>query len=158
MKSRRVTKHKDAAGLLLEVNESGVLFKSYRDGAMVALTPESSVAAQKKLGADVIVPLDEKTHIRCHAINSTERVPEPPVGGEEPASTFGTSASSDVALDHGGADAPRGGEELGVRRFVAVRRSSSSSAGPCREDLARDGEVVPGDRVLSRQTQGPHIR
>jgi queuine tRNA-ribosyltransferase len=59
MKSRRVTKHKDAAGLLLEVNESGVLFKSYRDGARVALTPESSVAAQKKLGADVIVPLDE---------------------------------------------------------------------------------------------------
>ena len=59
MKSRRVTKHKDAAGLLLEVNESGVLFKSYRDGARVSLTPESSVAAQKKLGADVIVPLDE---------------------------------------------------------------------------------------------------
>jgi len=36
-----------------------VLFKSYRDGAHVALTPESSVEAQKLLGADIIIPLDE---------------------------------------------------------------------------------------------------
>jgi len=59
MKSRRATKHEDEEGLLLRINEHGVLFKSYRDGASVALTPESSVAAQKRLGADIIIPLDE---------------------------------------------------------------------------------------------------
>ena len=59
MKSRRATKQKGSEGLLIRSNEHGALFRSYRDGRSVALTPESSVAAQKKLGADVIVPLDE---------------------------------------------------------------------------------------------------
>ena len=59
LKSRRPSKHKDAAGLILRVDEEGVLFKSYRDGARVLLTPETSVAAQKALGADIIIPLDE---------------------------------------------------------------------------------------------------
>ena len=59
MKSRKPSKHKDAAGLLVKVDEDGVLFKSYRDGSRVSLTPESSVEAQKSLGADIIIPLDE---------------------------------------------------------------------------------------------------
>ncbi len=59
MKSRRPSKQKGDQGLLLRTNEFGVLFKSYRDGSSVALTPESSVAAQKQLGADIIIPLDE---------------------------------------------------------------------------------------------------
>ena len=44
---------------ILKVNEEGVLFRSYRDGAKVLLTPETSVQAQKLLGADIIIPLDE---------------------------------------------------------------------------------------------------
>ena len=44
---------------VLRVSEEGVLFRSYRDGARVLLTPESSVAAQKSFGADIILPLDE---------------------------------------------------------------------------------------------------
>ena len=59
LKSRRPTKHKDSAGLVVRVNEDGVVFKSYRDGRRVALTPETSVEAQKALGADIIIPLDE---------------------------------------------------------------------------------------------------
>ena len=59
MKSRRPSKHKSEEGLLLRVNEEGVVFKSYRDGKKVELTPESAVLAQKKLGADIIIPLDE---------------------------------------------------------------------------------------------------
>ena len=39
--------------------EEGVTFRSYRDGRKVLLTPEISVAAQKDLGADIIIPLDE---------------------------------------------------------------------------------------------------
>lgn len=46
-------------GSVLKITEEGVLFRSYRDGAQVLLTPESSVEAQKDLGADIIIPLDE---------------------------------------------------------------------------------------------------
>lgn len=44
---------------VLRIDEEGVLFRSYRDGAPILLTPESSVQAQKDLGADIIIPLDE---------------------------------------------------------------------------------------------------
>ena len=44
---------------VLKITEEGVLFRSYRDGAKVFLTPETSIAAQKDLGADIIIPLDE---------------------------------------------------------------------------------------------------
>ena len=37
-----------------QVSEEGVLFRSYRDGSRVWLSPESSVAAQKALGADIV--------------------------------------------------------------------------------------------------------
>ena len=42
------------------ITERGVLFRSYKDGNYILLTPESSVQAQKDLGADIIIPfLDE---------------------------------------------------------------------------------------------------
>lgn len=44
---------------VLKITEEGVLFRSYRDGAKILLTPESSVAAQKSMGSDIIIPLDE---------------------------------------------------------------------------------------------------
>ncbi len=53
----RGTKKQD--GHVLKINEEGVLFRSYRDGAKVLLTPERSIAAQKDLGADIIIPFDE---------------------------------------------------------------------------------------------------
>jgi len=53
----RGTKKTD--GSVLKISEDGVLFRSYRDGSPVLLTPESSIAAQKKLGADIIIPFDE---------------------------------------------------------------------------------------------------
>ena len=45
--------------LVLKINEDGVTFRSYRDGTVMQLTPESSIHAQKQLGADIILPLDE---------------------------------------------------------------------------------------------------
>ncbi|MCK4265358.1 tRNA-guanosine(34) transglycosylase [Candidatus Babeliales bacterium] len=48
-------------GTVIKINEEGVLFRSYRDGKKVLLTPETSVIAQKNLGADIIIPLDELT-------------------------------------------------------------------------------------------------
>jgi len=44
---------------MVNVTEDGVIFRSYRDGTSMLLTPESCVQAQKKLGASIIIPLDE---------------------------------------------------------------------------------------------------
>jgi queuine tRNA-ribosyltransferase len=46
---------------LLAVGEGGALFRSYIDGHHCLLTPERSVLIQQKLGADLILPLDECT-------------------------------------------------------------------------------------------------
>lgn len=44
---------------IIKINEEGVLFRSYRDGARILLTPETSIRAQKEIGADLIVSFDE---------------------------------------------------------------------------------------------------
>lgn len=56
LKSRGMKKQD---GHVLKISEEGVLFRSYRDGSKVLLTPETSIAAQKDLGADIIIPFDE---------------------------------------------------------------------------------------------------
>lgn len=56
LKSRGTKKQE---GHVLKISEEGVLFRSYRDGSKILLTPESSVLAQKDLGADIIIPFDE---------------------------------------------------------------------------------------------------
>lgn len=50
---------KKADGHVLKISEEGVHFRSYRDGAKVLLTPETSIQTQKSLGADIIIPFDE---------------------------------------------------------------------------------------------------
>lgn len=50
---------KKSEGHVLKISEEGVCFRSYRDGSKVLLTPESSIAAQKAFGADIIIPFDE---------------------------------------------------------------------------------------------------
>eukprot|EP01130_Rhizamoeba_saxonica_P009415 TRINITY_DN3825_c0_g1_i2.p1 TRINITY_DN3825_c0_g1~~TRINITY_DN3825_c0_g1_i2.p1 ORF type:complete len:396 (-),score=69.46 TRINITY_DN3825_c0_g1_i2:36-1223(-) len=49
---------KNVNNLVVKLNEDGVIFRSYRNGDKIHLTPESSVQAQKKIGADIILPLD----------------------------------------------------------------------------------------------------
>ncbi|KAA6374091.1 MAG: putative Queuine tRNA-ribosyltransferase catalytic subunit 1 [Streblomastix strix] len=44
---------------LSSVNEDGVTFKSPKDGKMTLLTPEESIGIQNKLGADIIMALDD---------------------------------------------------------------------------------------------------
>lgn len=56
LKSRGTKKHD---GSVLKITEEGVRFRSYRDGKVIFLTPESSILEQKDLGADIIIPLDE---------------------------------------------------------------------------------------------------
>lgn len=50
---------KQSGDLVLSITEEGVVFRSYRNGEKLLLTPESSIAAQKDLGADIIIPFDE---------------------------------------------------------------------------------------------------
>jgi queuine tRNA-ribosyltransferase len=42
-----------------KIDPEGVTFKSHIDGSMHRLTPESSIAVQEKLGADIIMAFDE---------------------------------------------------------------------------------------------------
>ncbi|HEY2811283.1 MAG TPA: tRNA guanosine(34) transglycosylase Tgt [Rhabdochlamydiaceae bacterium] len=64
---------KQGGGHVLKITEEGVLFRSYRDGAKVTLTPESSIAAQKDLGADIIIAFDELPpyHISHNALQKS---------------------------------------------------------------------------------------
>lgn len=56
LKSKGQKSHKNSVA---KITEQGVLFRSYRNGDLINLTPESSVLAQKQLGADIIIPFDE---------------------------------------------------------------------------------------------------
>ncbi len=51
--------NKKQSNSVLKINEEGCLFRSYRDGSEVFLSPETSIQAQKKIGADIIVVFDE---------------------------------------------------------------------------------------------------
>lgn len=54
-KKRTAGQHSD----MVQVSEDGAIFRSYRDGCTFLLSPESTVQAQKDIGADIIIPLDE---------------------------------------------------------------------------------------------------
>lgn len=64
---------KQTTNSVLKISEEGVLFRSYRDGSPIMLTPETSVQAQKMLGADIIIPLDELPpyHIDAQALKKS---------------------------------------------------------------------------------------
>lgn len=46
---------------LIKIDEEGAVFKSYVNGDIVCLTPESSIQIQCKIGADIVLVLDECT-------------------------------------------------------------------------------------------------
>jgi queuine tRNA-ribosyltransferase len=59
-----------------KINEGGIEFRSHLDGARLTLTPEGAVEIQEKLGADIMMALDECTPYPAeHAIakSSLER-------------------------------------------------------------------------------------
>ena len=61
---------------LVSVAEEGAMFKSYIDGSNQLLTPENSIDLQRKIGADLILVLDECTpfHVdKTYTSNSMER-------------------------------------------------------------------------------------
>ena len=56
---------------LRKIDDDGILFKSHIDGSMHKFTPESTVRAQERIGADIIMPLD-----MCVAADSSREVVE----------------------------------------------------------------------------------
>lgn len=58
IKGRRMTNRPKT---MLKITEKGATFKSYIDGSKHVLTPEKSIDVQRKLGADIILVLDECT-------------------------------------------------------------------------------------------------
>lgn len=50
---------KKTQGQIVKINDEGVTFRSYRDGSKILLSPETSINAQKTIGADLIVVFDE---------------------------------------------------------------------------------------------------
>ena len=61
---------------LIKVLEDGALFKSYIDGSNQLLSPEKSINLQRKIGADLILVLDECTpfHVdKIYTANSMKR-------------------------------------------------------------------------------------
>ncbi|MSO55155.1 MAG: tRNA guanosine(34) transglycosylase Tgt [Rhodospirillales bacterium] len=48
-------------GALRKMSETGVVFRSHIDGAMLELTPEIAVDVQRRLGSDITMVLDECT-------------------------------------------------------------------------------------------------
>ncbi len=56
LKSQGTKKHENS---VQKITEEGVKFRSYRDGKLILLTPETSIAAQKKIGADIMISFDE---------------------------------------------------------------------------------------------------
>jgi tRNA-guanine family transglycosylase len=81
---------KTAGGGVKKISEEGVVFRNYRDGSKMLLTPESSVQLQKvsvlavplpttaafctqSFGADIIIPFDELPpfHISAEALQAS---------------------------------------------------------------------------------------
>src|SRR6202035_2503702 len=60
------------AAKLVRVDEDGATFTSHIDGSRERLTPESSIAIQEALGADIILAFDEPTS-PLHAADYTEQ-------------------------------------------------------------------------------------
>jgi queuine tRNA-ribosyltransferase len=56
---RKYSGSKEGSDPRVVINEEGARFRSYRDGSLVRLTPELTVRAQKQIGADIIIPLDD---------------------------------------------------------------------------------------------------
>ena len=75
-KNKTRTAREGGGASLLSTSEHGAYFRSYHDGRTIELTPESSVAAQKALGADIIIPLDELPpyHISRERLHASVRL------------------------------------------------------------------------------------
>ena len=111
---------------LRKLSDDGVTFRSHIDGALVTLTPESSVAVQNKLGADIIMAFDE-----CPALHG--RDDSSPFPNAESAAVSGETVQSPRSKIQIGStpDATARAVRDAVRRTIAwAARSKAAHANP----------------------------
>lgn len=125
---------------LRRLDDQGVVFRSHIDGALVTLTPESSIEIQNKLGADIIMALDE-----CPPLDARASVQGVTVGTSE--SENGATARPALPTF---APARLPTIEDAVRRTIAWARRSK--AAHRRADQALYGIVQGGLDVELRRT------
>ncbi len=73
---RRPNATATAQAKLVRVDDDGITYRSHIDGSTHRLTPESAVVAQERLGADIIIALDEPTaagHDLAHTARALAR-------------------------------------------------------------------------------------
>ena len=76
IKGRAPQSSGERAGAILRIEEEGVTFRSYLDGSMQFMGPETSMAVQAALGSDIALVFDECTPFhggRDYTARSTER-------------------------------------------------------------------------------------
>jgi queuine tRNA-ribosyltransferase len=137
LKSKGTKKHD---GCVLKISEEGALFRSYRDGTPIMLTPESSVQAQKALGADIIIPLDELPpyHIGPQALlqsfNRTHRWQERSLIEHK----ANTANQIMYAVVHGGTDPALRAQSCAILRKLPFDGFSiGGSLGKTRDEMAQ---------------------
>ena len=96
----------DNAASLLRVSEHGAMFRSYHNGRVIELTPESSVEAQKALGADIIIPLDELPpyHITRERLHASVRLSHRWMARSLQTHLANPNGQAMYAVVHGGTD------------------------------------------------------
>ncbi len=115
---------------LLKIEEAGATFRSYRDGSIHTLTPESAIDTQRKLGPDFVVTLDECTPYRVDRAYTARAL----------ARTMRWQTRSRVEFERGGAMGSGGKQAL-----VGI------AAGGVHEDLRREGaEYVNGENFFGQ--------
>jgi len=121
---------------LLEIDEAGATFRSYLDGTIHRLTPESSIETQAALGPDFAVILDECTPFHATRDYTARSL----------ARTFRWSDRSIAAFDAGGRMGSGGPQALyGIM------------GGGVHEDLRREAADFVNDRPFFGQAVGDSL-
>lgn len=74
--SKKGKLRQEGEALLVSLNEDRVMFRSTFDGSLLEFSPETSIAYQKKIGADILMAFDECTYYPAphgYALRAMER-------------------------------------------------------------------------------------
>jgi queuine tRNA-ribosyltransferase len=131
---------------LRQVTEEGVKFRSHLDGSSHFFTPESSMAAQIGLGADIIMAFDECTEHPADRERVRQSM-ELTLRWAERSKKHFEAHKQEVpwATDHVGPDAP---VRAGERELAEAERESAKTA-----ELRSAGQVRTPAPTWSEQTQ-----
>jgi queuine tRNA-ribosyltransferase len=121
---------------LLKIEEAGATFRSYRDGSIHTLSPESAIATQRQLGPDFVVTLDECTPCRVDRAYTARAL----------ARTMRWQTRSRVEFERGGAVGSGGAQAL-----VGI------ASGGVHDDLRREGAAYVNGEDFFAQAVGDSL-